>query len=222
VQSVTLTCDGAAGRPVLLRAIGRGLAPFSAAKCLPTPVLSLARDGRTRAEDCGSAIASPMLELAQQLGAFPVIPTGVRSFTNYGAALATKLEPGITTLTTRSGDRDAGLALFELYSVGVGASAPRVREISLRGQTGPGDDLLVLGFIIEGETSLRVRVGTEPTALRLDMRAGGNATGLAPDSRQRGAPDERVFHLPPGLYTATVSASGTAPSPARVDLYVED
>ena len=165
-------------RPVLIRAVGRGLPAGWGAAALPTPVLTFYDGPRLVAEDRGSAIAAPIAALARLAGAFPIDANALSAFTNYGSALAPQLARGAFTFVTRSGDRASGLVLFELYDLGSATSPPFVRNFSFRGFTGPGDAVMIVGFIVSGETSLRLLVrGIGPTLASFGI------AGVAPDPR---------------------------------------
>lgn len=157
-QITTLTLETTEPQRFLFRAIGRGLpGPLPSAN-LPTPVLSLNEGTRLLATDRGSAGAPAMTALARLAGAFPIDPTGLPAGFTAGAALAPSLGRGTFTLATTSGDAGAGAVFFEAHAV-AGANPPaRVRHFSVRGHTGPGGAVLVVGFIIRGDAPLRLLV----------------------------------------------------------------
>ncbi len=157
-QTVTLTLDTTEPQRFLFRAIGRGLPGLPAQNSLPTPVLSLGESTRLLAVDHGSAISPEMRALARVAGAFPIVPADLPSPSNAGAALAPSLGRGTFTVTTTSGDAGAGAVLFEAHDVAPAESAARVRHFSVRGHTGPGGAVMIVGFIIRGETPLRLLV----------------------------------------------------------------
>ncbi len=183
-----------AGEPpsrLLLRAIGRGLPAGLGTDVLPTPVLSLYEGDRLIAEDRGSAIAPAMAELARATGAFPVGPSGVPAFSNHGSALAPTLARGTFALATTSGDRGAGAVLVECHPLAPAGGAAGLRHFSVRGQTGPGDAVMIAGFIISEGPPVRVlarglgsalgRLGVTGAVLdpRLELFAAAGALPLA-------------------------------------------
>lgn len=89
---------------------------------------------------------------------------------NYGSALAPSLNRGSYTVTLRSGDAGSGIALFELYDLTTRAPTSFVRKLSFRGQTGPGDATLTVGFAISGDIPLRLLVrGLGPALAKLPI-----------------------------------------------------
>ena len=157
-QTVTLTLETTEPQRFLFRAIGRGLPGLPAQNSLPVPVLSLQEGTRLLAADRGSALTPEMTALAFISGAFPIDPTGLTAPFNAGAALAPSLGRGTFTVTTTSGDAGSGAVLVESHEVAPAESAARVRHFSVRGHTGPGGTVMIVGFIIRGETPLRMLV----------------------------------------------------------------
>lgn len=172
-QIVVLGCEADIPQPVLLRAIGRGLPAGMGTHALPTPVLGIYRGNRLLAEDTGGALASDLAALARTTGAFPLAPVSPTAFVNYGSALAPSLTVGSYTVAIRSGDTGSGTALFEFYEINAPAPIPFVRNISVRGQTGSGDAALTVGFVISGETPLRLLIrGVGPSLAHFHLDGG--------------------------------------------------
>lgn len=157
-QIATLTLESAEPSRFLFRAIGRGLPGLLAQNNLPTPVLSLHEGTRLLAADRGSAVTPEMTALARVAGAFPIDPTGLPAPFSAGAALAPSLGRGTFTMTTTSGDTGSGAVLVEAHALASGETAARLRHFSVRGHTGPGGAVMIVGFIIRGETPLRLLV----------------------------------------------------------------
>jgi uncharacterized delta-60 repeat protein len=161
---------GGVPRPVLLRAVGLGLWPFiSGAPLLPDPILRLHGGSGVIAENNGGIFGTDIRSLAQQVGAFTV-STSVAAggaLSKYGSALAPTLTPAAYTAHTLSGDGQPGLSLFEFYDAADTTFPPAVLNVSFRGQTAPGDGVLIAGFVI---------VGNGPLTLLLR----GIGPGLAP------------------------------------------
>ncbi len=150
---------GAVSRTVLLRATGRGLPGSNSATMLPVPVLTLYSGSRVVAEDRGGATAQPITTLAREVGAFPIAVTPSAPGTIYGSALSTLIGGGATfTASTTSGDGGAGVSLFELYDTGSTSAPPLIRNLAIRGQTAPGANVLIAGFVIAGNGPLRVLI----------------------------------------------------------------
>lgn len=156
---------GSVSRTVLLRATGRGLPGSNSATMLPVPILTLYSGSRVVAEDRGGATAQPITTLAREVGAFPIAVTTSAPGTVYGSALSTLIGGGATfTASTTSGDGGAGVSLFELYDTGSTSAPPLIRNLAIRGQTAPGANVLIAGFVIAGNGPLRVLIrGIGPT-----------------------------------------------------------
>ncbi|QYM78951.1 hypothetical protein K0B96_16855 [Horticoccus luteus] len=147
----------AAAHPVLLRAIGSGLAyygvPYSST--LRDPVLRL-HDGMTQiGENADGALATRITDLAARLGAFPEPETIMPVFRNtHDAALAPLLSAGTYSAQTFASagglDAGAGISLFEFYDAADPANSAPVANVSLRGFAGAEDKVLVAGFVVAG------------------------------------------------------------------------
>jgi hypothetical protein len=146
---------------VLLRGVGLNLQrdTFVGTRLLD-PAIALFSGENLLGRDAGSARTPAMLALAAQVGAFDpqdvqVVP-GL--FVNWDSALAWELGAGSYTLQTSSPLKTAGISLAEFYDAGEGAPVGFVRNLSLRGRTGPGVDTMIGGFIVRGEGGLRLLI----------------------------------------------------------------
>lgn len=157
-QIATLSLETNEPQRFLFRAIGRGLPGSLAPNALPMPVLSLHEGTRLLAANRGNAVTPEMSALARAAGAVPIDSKGLPAPSDAGAALAPSLGRGTFTLATTSGDTGAGTVFFEAHEVGVADSSTRVRSFSVRGHTGPGGAVMIVGFIIRGEAPLRLLV----------------------------------------------------------------
>lgn len=157
-QIAILTVETSEPQRFLFRAIGRGLPGPFAANTLPTPVLTLREGARLLAADRGSAVTPETTALARVAGAFPIDPADLPAPSDAGAALAPSLGRGTFTLTTTSGDAGSGAVLVEAHELASGETAARLRHFSVRGHTGPGGAVMVVGFFIRGEAPLRLLV----------------------------------------------------------------
>jgi len=160
-QIAGFVTTGAAPRRVLLRGVGLNIMGTThPGTRLLDPAIALFAGETCLASDVRSARAPAMLELAEQVGAFDpklweVIP-GV--FINYDSALVADLTGGAYTLQTSSATNASGISLAEFYDAGTGPAPGFVRNVSLRGRTGPGADTLIGGFVVRGEGGLRLLV----------------------------------------------------------------
>jgi len=151
-------------RDILLRAIGPGLEAFVEG-FHPNPRLQLFREGTEVAvnDDWPAGLRSSM----DDVGAFPLAP-GSRDaavlYTLHGACSAHVNGPG------------SGMVLVEAYDAGGDAGAELV-NVSARNLSGRGNDVLIAGFVIEGDAPRTVLVrGVGPT-LRQEPFEIGNAIG---------------------------------------------
>jgi hypothetical protein len=169
-QIAGVVTSSATPRPVLIRAIGRGLLPYynPGAPVLPEPVLRLFAGAQVFAEDRGGAITPTITALAARVGAFPMVdipPLYSPAGTNLGSALSLTLGNDVITAHTSSGDDNSGISIFEIYDAGEAAPAGQfLRDVSVRGRTGAGADVLIAGFVIAGNGPLKLLVrGVGPT-----------------------------------------------------------
>lgn len=157
VESETLIVGfvvaGSGDKPVLVRGIGPSLAAFSVTGFVTDPVLSLYRDTVRLAtnDNWGDSLnIDPLSEAIRLSGAFPI---GVRSL---DSALLSVLQAGSYSaqLTGRAG---TGIGLVELYDTNTALPA-RLTNVSARATVGRGTNVLIAGFVIDGNTPKTVLV----------------------------------------------------------------
>jgi uncharacterized delta-60 repeat protein len=153
---------GSTLRPVLLRAIGRGLSSYGLPTMLllPAPTLRVYERGAALAENTGGALAPSIATVTQRVGAFPDPPTASvppdpwNFVATRDSALSLALPGGGYTAHTFSADHQSGLCLFEFYDAGELTAPSAVANFSIRGRTAPGDGVLIAGFVIAGNGPL--------------------------------------------------------------------
>jgi hypothetical protein len=150
---VGFTMAGGA-KPILVRAVGPGLAAFGVPATMDDPRLALF-DGATSAasnEDWGGG--SSLAGSFASVGAFP-LPAASRD-----AALVNSVSGGRTAQINGPG---AGAVLVEAYDAGSGVS-PRLTNVSARNRVGTGANVLIAGVTISGTApkTLLIR-GVGPT-----------------------------------------------------------
>jgi len=143
---------GSGSKQVLIRGIGPGLnyASGSFAGFVPSPTLTLfdstqAQIGQNNAWGGTGALTA----VFNSLGAFPLNPTSA------DAALLTTLPAGGAagfTAQVSSGAGGAGTGMVEIYDADSGAPAIRLGNISARAVAGTGQNILIGGFVIGGNT----------------------------------------------------------------------
>jgi DNA-binding beta-propeller fold protein YncE len=179
--------QGSVTKPVLVRAVGPGLASFGVSGVLANPRLQIFdRNGRVVAENDDWDAASDLNATADRVGAFR-LASGSRD-----AALVVSLAPGNYTaqVTSPAGD---GVALLEIYDTLPRPSdgTAKLVNLSTRGFVGTGEQQLIAGFAIVGDTPKRVLVrGIGPGLTKfgvagvvadpsLQIFASGNPTAIA-------------------------------------------
>lgn len=151
---------GGAGKPLLLRGVGPGLAALGVSGALVDPTITLMRGPQVIASNDNWDGSSSMAGVFTSVGAFS-LPADSRD-----AASTVTVTPGSYTLMLGGNAGATGIGLAEIYELpgGGGRSAPRVVNLSTRTHVGTGSDVLIAGFAIGGQTSRTVLIrGVGPT-----------------------------------------------------------
>lgn len=141
--------------PVLVRGVGPGLVPRGVDGALAQPRIILRQGSTLVQQNTGwnldgqteQIIAANALTFAFQLN-----PAHLDS------ALTRSLGPQAYTVELRGADGGTGVALAELYEVPASGSAGQLVNISGRGFVGTGADVLIGGFVVQGEAPALVLV----------------------------------------------------------------
>jgi len=147
-----VVADGAA--KLLVRGVGPELATFGVGGVSPDPELQLFTGQVADAfnEDWGSD-ATAIQSAAQSVGAFPL------TIGSKDAAILAQVD-GPRSVHLR--DASPGVALAEVYEVGTNTG--RLVNVSARTRAGTGDEVLVVGFVIDGNVPKRLLLrGVGPT-----------------------------------------------------------
>ncbi|BET69498.1 hypothetical protein ASA1KI_44160 [Opitutales bacterium ASA1] len=142
---------GTGTKDVLVRGVGPQLGAFGVPGTLTDPAIRVFRAGEGAsfaADDDWSPVLAPVFDT---VGAFP-LDDDTKS-----AALRLDLAPGGYTVHLASTDGARGRGIVEVYDVAAAAPLELV-NISTRGLVGAGDDVLIGGFVVSGETPRRVLV----------------------------------------------------------------
>jgi hypothetical protein len=147
---------GDGNKQLVIRAVGPELADFGVTTAMADPALALVPMGGTTPsltndnwEDAPNA--SQLASVSATLGAFP-LDSGSRD----AAVLNTVSLPnaagskGFTVQITSASDT-AGIALAEVYDPGGTGGSAQLTNISARGFSGVGAEVLAPGFVIEGD-----------------------------------------------------------------------
>jgi uncharacterized protein (DUF1800 family) len=207
------------------------------------------------------ALSDPVLELHNSTGALvatndnwrtsqqnEIIATGLPPTNDKESALLATLNPGAYTAIVRGASNATGVGLVEVYDLNASNPAIRFVNISTRGNVQTNDNVMIGGFIIQGDTPKRmiVRVvgptlslGGTPIAGRLmdpmlELHD-GNGTLLAQNDSWRTtqepeiqastlAPtDDRepaiISTLSPAAYTCIVRGSSNTTGIALIEMY---
>jgi hypothetical protein len=142
--------------PVLLRAVGPSLAPLDVPGLLPDPKLDLHFSGSIIDENDDWGGDALIAATSEKLGAFSLAGASSKDAALYKPSLA----PGLYTMVL-SGDGGAtGVVLAEVYDEthagNFSPDSPQLINASARAYAGAGNDVLIAGFVIDGETSKTV------------------------------------------------------------------
>jgi hypothetical protein len=158
--------SGSSKKSILLRAVGPTLIPLGVATALANPRLQLFKGSAVIFENDDWSSGTSALAIAAastRLGAY-----GLEAGTK-DAALLISLDPGVYTAHVTTSDTSTGVALLEVYDADeAGEAGAKVVNLSARGPVGRGDDILIVGFVINGSTPKKVLirgVGPALTAL---------------------------------------------------------
>jgi probable HAF family extracellular repeat protein len=158
--------SGSGTKSVLLRGVGPtlGLAPFNIAGSLATPQLTLVNSATmaattTAAWGGGAALTTAFAEVA----AFPLAASSADS------AILQTLPAGSYTSTVSGINSATGVALAEIYDEDAQPATTGLVNISARANVGSGANVLIAGFVIEGDLPAKVL-----------LRGIGPSLGLAP------------------------------------------
>ena len=149
-----LVIGGSQPKQVLIRAIGPSLVPLGVTGVLADPQIRVFKGSTIVAEnnDWGSnANPADIAAVAQRVGAFAVT-TGSKD-----AILVTTLQPGAYTVHVSGGE---GVALAEIYDASENPQAEyqRLIDISTRGEVGTGENVLIGGLVITGNSPKKVLI----------------------------------------------------------------
>ena len=163
------------------------------------------------------------------------------------SAIVRSLAPGAYTAVLRGQNNGVGIGVVEVYDTALKAHST-LANIGSRGFVGTGDNVMIGGFIIGGETQTNTRIvvrGIGPSlaafgitaALEnpiVDLKDANGATLLSNDDWQQGQPTEinqlnlapsdnresaLVISLPHGNFTAILRGKNNTTGVAVVEIY---
>jgi TonB family protein len=148
---VGFSIAGSGPKRVLVRGIGPSLTPLGVPNAASDPALTLRGDAGVLASNDNWGGGSDLKAQFDAVGAFQLPAASL------DAALTTTLSTGTCSalLESRSG---GGVALVEVYDADVGNAASRFVNVSARSRSGPGADVLTVGFSIGGDSPCTVLI----------------------------------------------------------------
>jgi hypothetical protein len=157
IAGAVLAGDGA--RPLLVRAVGPGLAAFGVTGVLADPRLTvfdaagraIASNDNWESEAGGAAVR----EAAAASAAFALAP-GSRD-----AAVVLPAGAGALSIHVAGADTAGGVVLIEVFALG--ATGPRLVNLSVLATAGTGSDTLTAGFVVRGGVLPLLVRGVGPT-----------------------------------------------------------
>ena len=204
---VGFVVSGAGTKPIMVRATGPTLARFGVTGVLPDPLLELYRDQTLIAtnDSWGSAANQSAILAAggDKLGAV--------ALTNNEAVLLQSFTPRAYTAQVKDAASGQGIALVEVFDTDAAqpgtpefAAQPKLLNVSARAQVGTGENVLIAGFVINGNVPRRLLLrGVGPTLSQLGV------SGALPD------PQVKLFDSA-GKMIATNDDWAAAPNQAAI------
>lgn len=143
--------SGNSAKSILIRGVGPGLTQFGVPNVLAHPTLQLFRGSSKIAEAAEWGKQTNLAELTatmQRLGTFPL--------NTLDSAMLPSLVPGAYTAMITGANGETGASLVEIFDAST--ETGRLINISTRGESGTGDNVLIAGFIIAGTTPKTVLI----------------------------------------------------------------
>lgn len=144
---VGFVVQGSGNKSLLLRGVGPSLVPFGVTDAIADPglhVFDAAAAAIDANDDWGG---SPLLsQTSVQVGAFAL------SAVSKDAALLVPLPAGLYSFHVTASSGGAGVALAEAYDADLAATGANLVNLSARSQVGTGENVLIAGFVITGNS----------------------------------------------------------------------
>ncbi|MBT5813484.1 MAG: hypothetical protein HOI15_03900 [Opitutales bacterium] len=152
--------SGSGSKKVLIRGLGPSLVDRGIANAVMDPQITLYRFGESEpiAENdnwTDASNASDISDGAQLVGAAPLAISSKES------ALLVELTSGVYTAHVTNADVNEGIALVEVYDVSEAEGADTgssLANISMRGEVASGDNAIIAGFVVTGDSPKRLLV----------------------------------------------------------------
>jgi len=182
---------GTGQKSLLLRFVGPELMDFGLSGALLDPKMDLYRNVNGVNELIASADdwstpgdLSGILAATENVGAFP-LDAGSKD-----ASTVASLGAGIYSVVASSADGEAGVGLFELYDADAESTSAGLVNFSMRGVVGVGEEVLILGFVVDGNLPRRFLIRSVGAGLGV---APFNVEGVAPDTQVQLLRGQQVY-----------------------------
>lgn len=151
---------GSGKKKILIRGLGPSLVSRGVANAVMDPRITLYRHGQSEpiGQNDNWADASNAADIsvsAQLVGATPL------GSSSKDASMLVELSGGVYTAHIANGDASEGVALVEVYDVseaeGVDTGSS-LANISMRGEVGTGNNVIIAGFVVTGDSPKRLLV----------------------------------------------------------------
>lgn len=147
---------GTGKKRVLIRGIGPRLADLGVAGALNDPTLTIANAASVEIASNNNwnqnANAAEIAAMAAQVGAFSL------NAGSTDAALLLELDPGAYTAIVGGAGGSTGVALVEIYDADGPAATSRLVNVASRGSVGTGGNVIIPGFVVSGDATMRVLI----------------------------------------------------------------
>lgn len=152
--TVSFVIGGTGTMSALVRAIGPTLSSFGVTGVLSNPQLTLLNaNGTVLASNAGWGGTAALSAAFAATGAFALPPASLDD------AVLSSLPPGAYTGRVQGANGGTGVTLLEAYDADTAAQpTARYTDLSVRGLTGSGSNVLTAGFVIAGPSSKTVLI----------------------------------------------------------------
>ncbi len=192
-------------KKVILRAIGPSLTAAGVTGALADPKMEL--------RDSAGGFIDGDDDWQESLDSGEIISSGLAPSDPNEAAVVARLAPGSYTVIVSGANNTSGIGLVESYTLDT--SATHAANISTRGRVGTGDEALIGGFIVGGQTSKTIIVRALGPSLGTLGVAGALADPAVELHNGDGALIASNDNWNESPQQSEISASGFAPSDAR-------
>lgn len=215
---------GDGSKDLVIRAVGPELADFGVTTAMADPSLGLVPLGGSAAQLTNdnwedSSNSALLATTSASLGAFPLNSGSLDSAVLTSVSLPNSAGSKGFTVQIRSTSGAAGIALAEVYDPDGAGAAAQLTNISARGFSGLGADVLAPGFVIDGEgaKTMLIRVvgptlgnfGVPDTMVdpRLELIPGGQSFVVASNDNWGGTTELKTAFQTTGAFGFADDAS---------------